>query len=79
VNFIGSKTSTEKKRTQVSENRRQIQELVEDVVRTLCDLENLTRENEGTFQGPDLLHTLENLKKWVLLFMCQFFSLNPEK
>ena len=47
---------------QVSENRRQIRELTEDVVRTLYDLANLTRGREDAFQGPELLSALENLK-----------------
>ncbi|KAF8127750.1 hypothetical protein K438DRAFT_2000618 [Mycena galopus ATCC 62051] len=46
----------------VSENRRQIRELTEDVVRTLYELANLTRGHEETFQGPELLHALEILK-----------------
>ncbi|KAF7333354.1 Tetratricopeptide repeat family [Mycena venus] len=51
---------------QVSENRRQIRELTEDVVRTLYDLANLTRGREEMFQGSELLYTLENLKAEML-------------
>ncbi|KAF8166317.1 hypothetical protein K438DRAFT_1857444 [Mycena galopus ATCC 62051] len=50
----------------VSENRRQIRELMEDVVRTLYELANLTRGHEETFQGPELLRALEILKAEML-------------
>ncbi|KAF8133059.1 hypothetical protein K438DRAFT_1998337 [Mycena galopus ATCC 62051] len=46
----------------VGENRRQIRELTEDVLRTLYGLANLTCGREDTFQGPELLGALENLK-----------------
>ncbi|KAF7357955.1 Tetratricopeptide repeat family [Mycena venus] len=46
----------------VGENRRQIRELTEEVVRTLYDLANLTRGREETFQGSELLSALEDLK-----------------
>ncbi|KAJ7791252.1 hypothetical protein B0H14DRAFT_3890770 [Mycena olivaceomarginata] len=46
----------------VNENRRQIRELTEDVVRVLYDLAKLTKGHEDTFRGPELLSALESLK-----------------
>jgi hypothetical protein len=47
---------------QVNENRRQIRELMEDVVRVLYNLAKLTKDQENTFRGPELLSALESLK-----------------
>ncbi|KAJ7815476.1 hypothetical protein B0H14DRAFT_2603367 [Mycena olivaceomarginata] len=50
----------------VNENRRQIRELTEDVVRVLYDLAKLTQGHEDTFRGPELLSALESLKAEML-------------
>ncbi|KAJ7791249.1 hypothetical protein B0H14DRAFT_3890761 [Mycena olivaceomarginata] len=50
----------------VNENRRQIRELTEDVVRVLYDLAKLTKGQEDTFRGPELLSALESLKAEML-------------
>ncbi|KAJ7349051.1 hypothetical protein DFH08DRAFT_864237 [Mycena albidolilacea] len=50
----------------VNENRRQIRELMEDVVRVLYDLAKLTKGHEDTFCGPELLSALESLKAEML-------------
>ncbi|KAJ7736520.1 hypothetical protein B0H14DRAFT_501910 [Mycena olivaceomarginata] len=50
----------------VNENRRQIRELTEDVVRILYDLAKLTKGHEDTFCGPELLSALESLKVEML-------------
>jgi hypothetical protein len=47
---------------QVSENRRQIRELTDEVVHILYDLARLTKGHEDVFRGPELLSALENLK-----------------
>ncbi|KAK7018884.1 Tetratricopeptide repeat family [Favolaschia claudopus] len=58
----GIRTSIEK----VGENRRQIRELAQDIVRTLYDLASLTRGKEDAFRGPELLGALEHLKAEML-------------
>ncbi|KAK7006047.1 Tetratricopeptide repeat family, partial [Favolaschia claudopus] len=58
----GIRTSIEK----VGENRRQIRELAQDIVRTLYDLASLTRGKEDAFRGPELLGALENVKAEML-------------
>ncbi|KAJ6594601.1 hypothetical protein B0H19DRAFT_65986 [Mycena capillaripes] len=50
----------------VSENRRRIRDLTNDVLRTLSDLDNLTRGQEDTFLAPALLSALGNLKGEML-------------
>ncbi|KAJ7788562.1 hypothetical protein B0H14DRAFT_3162547 [Mycena olivaceomarginata] len=50
----------------VNENRRQIRELTEDVVRVLYDLAKLTKGHEDAFRGPELLSALESLKAEML-------------
>jgi hypothetical protein len=47
---------------QVSENRRQIRELMDEVVQILYNLADLTWDHEDTFRRPKLLTALENLK-----------------
>ncbi|KAJ7482164.1 hypothetical protein B0H11DRAFT_1213073 [Mycena galericulata] len=46
----------------VSDNRRQIRELTNDVLRSLADLANLTRGHEDAYQAPALLASLGDLK-----------------
>ncbi|KAK7006038.1 Tetratricopeptide repeat family, partial [Favolaschia claudopus] len=50
----------------VGENRRQIRELSQDIVRTLYALESFTRGKEETLCDPELLGALENLKAEML-------------
>ncbi|KAJ7502530.1 hypothetical protein B0H11DRAFT_2223438 [Mycena galericulata] len=50
----------------VSENRRQIRELTNDVLRSLADLPNLTRGHEDVYQAPALLGALGDLKADML-------------
>ncbi|KAJ7475431.1 hypothetical protein B0H11DRAFT_1321251 [Mycena galericulata] len=50
----------------VSENRRQIRELTNDVLRSLADLANLTRGHEDEYQAPALLGALGDLKADML-------------
>ncbi|KAJ7502533.1 hypothetical protein B0H11DRAFT_641918 [Mycena galericulata] len=50
----------------VSENRRQIRELTNDVLRSLADLANITRGNEDAYQAPALLGALGDLKADML-------------
>ncbi|KAJ7891991.1 hypothetical protein B0H13DRAFT_2340297 [Mycena leptocephala] len=50
----------------VSENRRQIRNLTDDILRTLADLANLSRAHEDVFQTPELLTALANLKADML-------------
>ncbi|KAF7357939.1 Tetratricopeptide repeat family [Mycena venus] len=61
----------------VGENRRQIRELTEEVVRTLYDLANLTRGREETFQGSELLSALENLKAEMLHVHSKCLKITP--
>ncbi|KAK6996998.1 Tetratricopeptide repeat family [Favolaschia claudopus] len=58
----GIRSSIEK----VGENRRQIRELSQDIVRTLYALASLTRGKEDTFRVPELLSALEHLKAEML-------------
>jgi hypothetical protein len=60
MKFLCSRTSTHG--IQVNENRRQIRELTEDVVRILYDLAKLTEGHEDMFRGPELLTALEIVK-----------------
>ncbi|KAJ7140987.1 hypothetical protein C8R44DRAFT_866657 [Mycena epipterygia] len=46
----------------VTENRRRIRDLTNDVLRTLADLANLSRGHEDEFEAPALLSALGNLK-----------------
>ncbi|KAF8143061.1 hypothetical protein K438DRAFT_2029754, partial [Mycena galopus ATCC 62051] len=61
----------------VSENRRQIRELTEDVVHTLYELANLTRGHERAFQGSELLRTLEILKAEMLHVQSKCLKITP--
>jgi hypothetical protein len=47
---------------QVSDNRRRLRDLTNEVLRTLVDLANLTRGHDGTFETPALLTALGNVK-----------------
>ncbi|KAJ6594559.1 hypothetical protein B0H19DRAFT_1366402 [Mycena capillaripes] len=60
----------------VSENRRRIRDLTDDVLHTLADLANLTRGHEDTFGAPALLSALGNLKEDMLhvLSICRKIS-----
>ncbi|KAK6997001.1 Tetratricopeptide repeat family, partial [Favolaschia claudopus] len=58
----GIRSSIEK----VGENRRQIRELSQDIVRRLYELAHLTHGKEDVFHGPELLSALENLKAEML-------------
>ncbi|KAJ7502528.1 hypothetical protein B0H11DRAFT_2223436 [Mycena galericulata] len=60
----------------VSENRRRIRELANDVLRSLADLANLTRGREDVYQAPALLGALGDLKADMLhvLETCRKFS-----
>ncbi|KAJ7069104.1 hypothetical protein C8F01DRAFT_1226579 [Mycena amicta] len=50
----------------VSENRRQIRNLVDDILCTLGNLASLSRAHENAFQTPELLSALANLKADML-------------
>ncbi|KAJ7782551.1 hypothetical protein DFH07DRAFT_949340 [Mycena maculata] len=50
----------------VGENRRQIRELANDVLRSLADIANLTRGKEDDYQAPALLGALGDLKANML-------------
>ncbi|KAJ7891211.1 hypothetical protein B0H14DRAFT_1070509 [Mycena olivaceomarginata] len=56
---------------QVSENRRQIRELMDEVVQILYNLADLTWGHEDTFRRPKLLTALENLKIEMLYVHCE--------
>ncbi|KAJ6508545.1 hypothetical protein C8R45DRAFT_922268 [Mycena sanguinolenta] len=47
----------------VSENRRRIRDLTNDILRALVEIANLTRGKEDAFQAPALLSALGNLKE----------------
>ncbi|KAK7018855.1 Tetratricopeptide repeat family [Favolaschia claudopus] len=69
----GIRSSIEK----VGDNRRQIRELTEDIVRTLYDLASLTRGKEGAFRGPELLGALESLKAEMLYVHSKCLKISP--
>ncbi|KAK7006020.1 Tetratricopeptide repeat family [Favolaschia claudopus] len=69
----GIRSSIEK----VGENRRQIRDLTQDIVRTLYDLASLTRGKEGTFRGPELLVALESLKAEMLYVHSKCLKISP--
>ncbi|KAK7006023.1 Tetratricopeptide repeat family [Favolaschia claudopus] len=69
----GIRSSIEK----VSENRRQIRELAQDIVRTLYDLASLTRGKEWAFRGPELLEALESLKSEMLYVHSKCLKISP--
>ncbi|KAK7006019.1 Tetratricopeptide repeat family [Favolaschia claudopus] len=69
----GIRSSIEK----VGENRRQIRELAQDIVRTLYDLASLTRGKEGAFRGPELLTALESLKTEMLYVHSRCLRISP--
>ncbi|KAK7006021.1 Tetratricopeptide repeat family [Favolaschia claudopus] len=71
----GIRTSIEK----VSENRRQIRDLTQDIVRTLYDLASLTRGKEGAFRGPELLAALESLKAEMLNVHSKCLKISPKQ
>ncbi|KAJ7466990.1 hypothetical protein FB451DRAFT_403148 [Mycena latifolia] len=50
----------------VGNNRRRTRELINDILRVLADLANLTRGDEYTFQVPALLTALGNLQGHLL-------------
>ncbi|KAJ7920674.1 hypothetical protein B0H13DRAFT_1986677, partial [Mycena leptocephala] len=50
----------------VSDNRRRLRDLTNEVLRTLADLANLTRGHDGTFGTPALLTALGNVKGHML-------------
>ncbi|KAJ6493833.1 hypothetical protein DFH09DRAFT_1290726 [Mycena vulgaris] len=60
----------------VSENRRQIRDLTDDILRTLAELAVLCREHEKELQAPALLGALGNLMAEMLhvLSTCQKMS-----
>ncbi|KAJ6474864.1 hypothetical protein C8R45DRAFT_382921 [Mycena sanguinolenta] len=60
----------------VSENRRQIRNLTDDILFTLANLANLSRTHENAFQTPELLSALANLKADMLyvLSVCEKIS-----
>ncbi|KAF7346589.1 Tetratricopeptide repeat family [Mycena sanguinolenta] len=59
----------------VSENRRRICDLTNDIVCTLVELANLTRGKEEAFQAPALLSALGNLKEYAFVVIYAFFFL----
>ncbi|KAK6972110.1 Tetratricopeptide repeat family [Favolaschia claudopus] len=69
----GIRSSIEK----VSENRRQIRELAQDIVRTLYDLASLTCGKEDAFRGSELLDALENLKAEMLHVHSKCLKISP--
>ncbi|KAK7018869.1 Tetratricopeptide repeat family [Favolaschia claudopus] len=71
----GIRTSIEK----VSENRRQIRDLTQDIVRTLYDLASLTRGKDGAFRGPELLAALESLKAEMLYVHSKCLKISPKQ
>ncbi|KAK6972108.1 Tetratricopeptide repeat family [Favolaschia claudopus] len=64
---------------QVSENRRQIRNLTEDIVRALYELASLTRGKEGAFRGPELLCALESLKAEMLCVHSKCLKISPKQ
>ncbi|KAJ7142786.1 hypothetical protein C8R44DRAFT_726116 [Mycena epipterygia] len=50
----------------VGENRRRIRDLTDDILRTLGHLADLSRGHGNSFQAPELLTALENLKARTL-------------
>ncbi|KAK7006011.1 Tetratricopeptide repeat family [Favolaschia claudopus] len=60
-----------------SENRRQIRDLTQDILRTLYALASLTRGKEGVFRGPQLLAALESLKAEMLYVHSKCLKISP--
>ncbi|KAK7018868.1 Tetratricopeptide repeat family [Favolaschia claudopus] len=71
----GIRSSIEK----VGENRRQIRDLTQDIVRTLYDLASLTSGKEGAFRGPELLVALESLKAEMLYVHSKCLKISPKQ
>ncbi|KAK6972101.1 hypothetical protein R3P38DRAFT_3136845 [Favolaschia claudopus] len=69
----GIRSSIEK----VGENRRQIRELSQDIVRRLYDLAHLTHDKEDAFHGPELLGALEILKAEMLHVHSKCLKISP--
>ncbi|KAF7346581.1 Tetratricopeptide repeat family [Mycena sanguinolenta] len=63
----------------VSENRRRIRDLTNDIVRTLVEIANLTRGKEDTFQAPALLSALGNLKQDMLYVLSACNRIAPSE
>ncbi|KAJ7282620.1 hypothetical protein C8J57DRAFT_1554721 [Mycena rebaudengoi] len=61
----------------VGENRRRIRELTDDVLSTLGELVNLSRGRENTFQAPELLDALGNLKADMLHVLSATQKISP--
>ncbi|KAJ7502518.1 hypothetical protein B0H11DRAFT_1854697 [Mycena galericulata] len=61
----------------VSENRRRIRELTNDVLRSLVDLANLTRGHEDAYQAPALLGALGDLKADMLYVLETCRKISP--
>ncbi|KAJ7466959.1 hypothetical protein FB451DRAFT_1369449 [Mycena latifolia] len=63
----------------ISENRRHLRELTNDVLRTLADLANLTRGHEDAFQTPVLLRALGNLRDDMLYVLSICHEISPSE
>ncbi|KAK7001286.1 Tetratricopeptide repeat family, partial [Favolaschia claudopus] len=61
----------------VGENRRQIREFSQDIVRTLYALASLTRGKEDVFRGPELLAALEDLRAEMLHVHSKCVKISP--
>ncbi|KAJ6584578.1 hypothetical protein B0H19DRAFT_1105636 [Mycena capillaripes] len=61
----------------VRENRRQIRELTEDVIRELVNLADLTQGQEDAFLAPALLSALGNLQAQMLHVLSTCLKLSP--
>ncbi|KAJ7467014.1 hypothetical protein FB451DRAFT_1560946 [Mycena latifolia] len=63
----------------VGENRRRVQELTDDMLRTLADLATLTRRHEYAFHKPELLSALGNLKEDMYSVLVQSRRFVPDE
>ncbi|KAJ6456383.1 hypothetical protein C8R45DRAFT_577161 [Mycena sanguinolenta] len=61
----------------VSENRRRLQGLTEDVLHTLHKLGNLTCHSQNMFQEPELLNALKTLKADMLYVHSECCKISP--
>ncbi|KAK7018880.1 Tetratricopeptide repeat family [Favolaschia claudopus] len=64
---------------EVGENRRQLRDLTQDILRTLYELANLTRGKEAAFRGPELLGSLESLKAEMLSVHSKCLKISPKQ
>ncbi|KAJ7646577.1 hypothetical protein FB45DRAFT_1051243 [Roridomyces roridus] len=63
----------------VSENRRRLRELVNDILRSLADIANLTRGHDDEYMAPALLAALGDLKADLLHVLDICLEMQPRK